>query len=100
MDKDELKLLEDITEVQVVVTFDNPAFKREYVMHMPFKIDENFEYTLNDHVSKALSDYIIGYQDAKIQMIKEKREEAELTAAQYSAKNGGIKIEDILNKDK
>lgn len=100
MDKDELKLLEDITEVQVVVTINNPTFKREYVMHMPFKIDENFEYTLNDHVSKSLSSYIIDYQDAKVQMRKEKLEEAERAAAQYSAKNGNIKIEDILNKDK
>lgn len=100
MNKDELKLLEDITSVQVVVTIDNPTFKREYVMHMPFKIDEKFEYTLNDHVTKALSNYIIEYQDAKIQMREEKRAEAERMAAEYSAKNGGIKLEDILKKDK
>lgn len=100
MDEDELKLLEDITEVKVVVSIDNPTFKREYTMHMPLSIDEKFEYTLHDHVTKALSNYMVEYQDAKVQMRKEKLEEAERNAAKYSYKNGGIKIEDILNKDK
>lgn len=100
MDKDELKLLEDITNVQVVVTIDNPTFKREYVMHMPLSIDEKFEYTLNDHVTKALSNYIVEYQDAKVQIRQEKQDEAERNAIEYSAKNGGITLEDIVNKDK
>ena len=100
MNEDEMRLLEDTTEVQVVVTIDNPAFKREYVMHMPFAIDEAFESTLNDHVTNALSNYIIEYQEAKIQMIKEKEIEAERRAKEFSDQNGGITIEDLIKKVK
>ena len=100
MNEDEMRLLEDTTDVQVVVTIDNPVFKRDYMMTIPFTVDEKFEYTVNDHISKSLANYIIDYQDAKIQMAKEKEIEAELRAKEFSEQNGGITIEDLLKMGK